>query len=424
MSRFFKFPWYVIFISIYPALFYWAFNATEMSSINGFKLALFSLLFGLLCWGFFLLLLRNLGKASLVTFFALLLFWSYGHLHNYLVTIRPLVFRHAVHLTVWVILFLLGFAWLFRKNPDVSKIASILNLTTAFLLVYPLIQVVPRAINESQTNKRKASQEILAPIEDIQPVNLNSPPDVYYIILDSYTRQDVLQSYFSFDNSEFLAQLEDLGFYVANCSQSNYAQTRLSLSSSLNYKYLDDLYTIDPASKNVPFLIKRSSVQRIFEDWGYKTVAFETGHTNTELTDADVYYSRTLGFFKLTEFDLSFLETSFLQAFMRESLIRADLLMAAQYRARSLFVLDKLAATAKVEGPKFVFAHVLIPHPPFVLGPNGEAVVLDENTGDRQVDREIYKIGFVNQTIYTNTRILEILQKVINDSETPPVIIV
>jgi hypothetical protein len=102
MSKIARFPWYVIFISVYPALFYWAFNATEMSSINGFKLVLFSLLFGLLSWGLFLLLFRNFGKASLATFFALLLFWTYGHLHNYLVTLHPLVFRHAVHMTAWV----------------------------------------------------------------------------------------------------------------------------------------------------------------------------------------------------------------------------------------------------------------------------------------------------------------------------------
>jgi hypothetical protein len=414
----------VIFISVYPALFYWAFNATEMSSINGFKLVLFSLLFGLLSWGLFLLLFRNFGKASLATFFALLLFWTYGHLHNYLVTLHPLVFRHAVHMTAWAALLLIGILWLFRKNPDASKLASILNLATAFLLISPLVTVIPRVIEENQTIRTRATQAILAPTDDIRAADLSSRPDVYYIILDSYTRQDVLQDYFAFDNSEFLAQLGELGFYVADCSQSNYSQTRLSLSSSLNYRYLDDLYTIDPDSKNVPYLIKRSAVQRIFQEWGYKIVAFETGHTNTELTDADVYYSRTLGLFKLTEFDLNFLETTFLQAFMREPFLRKDLLEAAQYRSRSLYVLEKLDDSVRVEGPKYVFAHVLIPHPPFVLGPNGEEIVMDENTGDRPTDRKTYKVGFVYQTIYTNTRIIEILRNIIEQSETPPIIIV
>jgi len=54
-------------------------------------------------------------------------------------------------------------------------------------------------------------------------------PDIYYIILDGYSRDDTLQDFFSYDNTPFLKALEDMGFYVARCSQSNYAQTQLSL---------------------------------------------------------------------------------------------------------------------------------------------------------------------------------------------------
>ena len=39
-------------------------------------------------------------------------------------------------------------------------------------------------------------------------------PDVYYIILDMYGRDDVLKDRFSYDNSEFLKELEELGFVV------------------------------------------------------------------------------------------------------------------------------------------------------------------------------------------------------------------
>ena len=64
-----------------------------------------------------------------------------------------------------------------------------------------------------------------------QSANLASgaaKPDIYYIILDGYSRDDTLQDFFDYDNSQFLKALEDMGFYVARCSQSNYAQTQLS----------------------------------------------------------------------------------------------------------------------------------------------------------------------------------------------------
>jgi hypothetical protein len=272
-------------------------------------------------------------------------------------------------------------------------------------------------------SKQIASQTILAPTDGIKPINLDSPPDVYLIILDTYTRHDVLRDDLSFDNSEFLAQLESLGFYIARCSQSNYVHTRLSLSSSMNYRYLHDIYPTDPTSNTSPSLIKQSAVQRIFEGWGYKIVAFETGHSRTELTDADIYYTRGFGFLKLTEFDLSFLETTFLQSFMKKSIIQSDLMMAAEYRARSLFVLDNLSESVNIEGPKFVFAHVMLPHPPFVFGPNGEPVLLDYPNEDNVLNKEIYLEGIRYQTSYINKRIYEIIKSIIAESDQPPIII-
>ena len=87
---------------------------------------------------------------------------------------------------------------------------------------------------------------ISAPVA-IQPINgvpnaipsQAATPDIYYIILDGYGRADMLQIIHGFDNSMFMESLEQRGFVVASESQSNYARTLLSLSSSLNMQYLD-----------------------------------------------------------------------------------------------------------------------------------------------------------------------------------------
>ena len=44
-----------------------------------------------------------------------------------------------------------------------------------------------------------------------------------------------------YDNSAFISDLEKMGFYVAKCSQSNYPRTDVSLGSSLNMDYLQNL---------------------------------------------------------------------------------------------------------------------------------------------------------------------------------------
>ena len=66
-----------------------------------------------------------------------------------------------------------------------------------------------------------------------------SAPDIYHFVLDSYSRSDLLESAFKIDNSAFIEELRQLGFYVADCSWPNYVNTRLSLSTTLNMDYID-----------------------------------------------------------------------------------------------------------------------------------------------------------------------------------------
>src|SRR5207249_1087271 len=41
-------------------------------------------------------------------------------------------------------------------------------------------------------------------------------------------------------------------------------------------------------------------------------------------------------------------------------------------RERALYIFDNLGKIARGSSPKFVFAHVVAPHPPFIFGENGE----------------------------------------------------
>ena len=64
-----------------------------------------------------------------------------------------------------------------------------------------------------QRDLREASAWVTdhAPIEDDLTVPQN-PPDVYYIILDSYAREDFLKAVYDYDNLEFIKALQDRGF--------------------------------------------------------------------------------------------------------------------------------------------------------------------------------------------------------------------
>lgn len=127
-----------------------------------------------------------------------------------------------------------------------------------------------------------------APIQEDLTLPEN-PPDVYFFLFDSYGRSDLLYTAYGFDNSKFESQLQERGFYVASCSQSNYVRTEISLGSSLNMEYLqglDKAFVPESTARKVLWdALKHNAVRYNFETLGYETINFASGFAWLELTD-------------------------------------------------------------------------------------------------------------------------------------------
>jgi len=63
-------------------------------------------------------------------------------------------------------------------------------------------------------------------------------PNVYFIIIDAYAREDALNKYAGMDNSEFIGQLNSLGFQTLTHARSNYMKTHMSIPSTFAMDYL------------------------------------------------------------------------------------------------------------------------------------------------------------------------------------------
>jgi hypothetical protein len=77
-----------------------------------------------------------------------------------------------------------------------------------------------------------------------------------------------------------------------------------------------------------------------------------------------------------------------------------------------------------MQGPKYVHVHLILPHPPFVFGPDGEFT----NPADFWNEKKVYpgnkfRIGYINQLQFVNTKLLEMIDTILAESETPPIII-
>jgi hypothetical protein len=424
-----------VLFSIFPILSLFSYNV-ESVSFSDFLLSFMIILICGLGIVFLLrALLNDLKLAGILTALLLLFFFSYGHVYNgYLGPAAQSIFRAGglvgnslMLFSLWTFLFILAVMIIIRLRAFSDPIASFFTVAGIILIIAPGLRVLSYEMRLNQPLHHEHSQAMFVKDDDL------SRPDIYYIILDGYGRADVLREYYEFDNSDFISFLKENGFFVAEQSQSNYLQTALSLSSSLNMDYLNFLsekYGDSDDRSPAARLVKWNTVLRILKSFGYTIVASSTGYRLTELTEADIYY-RPLSL-SSSNFQRLIFETSAL-VLLNDIRRIFDLPLYfpgyRRHRERILRTLEGMGEISKIPGPKFVFTHLIAPHPPFIFDAQGEFIQPDKpfNILDGSAysgDLEEYTNGYRQQLIFVNSQMKKIIGEVLNNSEEPPVIII
>ena len=198
---------------------------------------------------------------------------------------------------------------------------------------------------------------------------VSSKPDIYYIVLDGYARSDILSEDFSFDNSQFVDFLVSRGFVVPTKIQSNYPWTLMSVASTLNMDYVQDFAPVLSDSiyswQLIPYL-QHSWVRAELEREGYETYSVATDWDMSDNRTVDHYYSPFS--LQLTEFEAMLLHTSPLSILEGPIGGVGAVRSYATHRAFIQYDFVALSEISRLRSkPKFVFVHVLAPHPPFVF---------------------------------------------------------
>jgi len=412
-----KTPFYPLLFATYPVLALAAHNIHEIVLGDIWRSLVVSLLLAGVVLALARLLLGDWHRAALVTVLVLLLFFSYGQVYSVLKNIQvggSLPFRHRSLGLVWGGLLFIGIIWAWRWLKDPAAWTGWLNLLSALLLIYPLVVIGQDRLNRVTAARRSAESAGLS-----VPVSA-AGPDVYYIILDGYGRHDLLKKKFGYDNGDFIEGLRQRGFYVADCAQSNYGFTELSLASSLNYDYLDSLPSDFANEDSFDQLIQHGRVRTFFEAQGYRTVAFATGFAWTEWKDANFFFAYDTPAGSLNDFETLLAQTTLLRIPLDVTQLKSAINIANTRRARTLSALDHLKAVPDLKGSKLVFAHIVAPHKPYFFGPHGEPIHLDEETATIEQRRQAY----ADQARYISQAILGVVDSIQSQSKTPPIIVI
>jgi hypothetical protein len=337
---------------------------------------------------------RDIRKAALATSLALAAWWLQPGESSWGTVLAPVVY--LVVLT-WGV-------WLYRRTAPLARLTGFANWVAIGLVLPPLITLAMA--------KPQASAITSRPIIAHRVV---AKPDIYYLIFDRYGDDQTAATYGL--QNDISAYLTSRGFYVARASRSNYMKTALSLCSSLNAEYLEDVVRgKENTDEWGPVFqhLRRHRVGAFLRAQGYSYTHlgswFYPTRESPEATLNVNYYTR------VPRAVLRMFDSPLLSPVQRAAGPWLDERRQNWIRIRRQ--VDDVLEQVRTPGPKFVLLHVLVPHPPYVFDRDGSYVT------KAQERRRSYAQNYTNQVVAANAMIRRLVDGILRDSASPPVIII
>ena len=357
------FALYPFLFAAYPVLFLWSQNLGEANAGDVLPVLVVVLAATAVAMAILTLLFRDARRAALVVTPIVVAILVYGHVATLL---KPVHLRPLIQQAGWVLLVVLGIAAAIRlREPLLRRATGILNGVGLVLVIVALIVIVPFQASAAFSARIEPTTATVPGVPD-RPLR-----DVYYVILDRYGSDDALSLRYGIDN-DLTPWLAEHGFRVLPDSRANYVRTTMSVASTLNMTHLTDLATRLGADSGgygpLYDMLQDSRIAKQFKalGYGYTHIGSYFSPTRSDAgADRDLYLGGPSDF-AATLFDTSVLPRVF------RALHIGGLTRPERAYANNVFSFEALDSVRDDPGPKFVFAHLLLPHPPYVVSRDGK----------------------------------------------------
>ncbi len=305
-------------------------------------------------------------------------------------------------ITIVILVLVSLIVWLFRTRLKLLKLNSYLNLLTTIFL---MIEIIGLGFIEVTKVDLKNKIDLKEPLDEIQ-----NKPDIYFIILDGYTGFKGLKKYWDFDNNDLKKFLNSNGFFIAENGKTIYKVTNYSIASTLNMSELnfetDNLYA-KSSYLSLANIIKKNIVVEFFSEVGYDFINLSFYDIyDTQKFYQDIYFLKSGNIYQS--------RTIYGHLYEIQNEINADM----AYINLDIFKRLKTMRSAFNEKPKFIYAHIMMPHPPYYFDAEG-----NKNNSKIANDSK-NQMSYLEQLKYTNTLLMETLKSILNHNENPPIIVV
>ncbi len=363
---------------------------------------------------------RNFIKASVISFYLIAIFFFFGSMQDLLRKHFAGSFfsRYSFILALFLLLLVLLIIWIRKTKSSLLTLTLYLNILLLVLCGIDLLRLAERILVQSRKSGINFSDPSLSACRRC------NRPDILFIILDEYSGNTALNQLFHFDNSAFERQLEQRGFYVAKQSRSNYNYTPFSVASVLNMNYLD----LDMAKKapgNIDYCyqqIRNSDVIKFLLASGYTFSNYSIFDfkdrpainydsflpNNTSLITSQTFLCRVL---KDISYNISTgkwpLKWGVNKRIYEHLSNNENVIRAVEERAAE-----------KTNNPKFVYAHLMMPHYPYYFDRQNRPLPVQKLLPGQEANKQNY----IEYLQYCNSRILDLVDHIITNSDRSPVI--
>jgi hypothetical protein len=419
--------WHFILLALYSVLAFYAHNIDELVPRDGVVLGGAALALSLVVFALTRIVVRDARKAGLITAALLLFLLFYGHLFAAAQTWLPrdwVRHREALPLLAGSLIALLFF--LFRNESRLRNATIVMNVISGALVIMSAVSIIAHEAAQAIGNRSEisASREL-----SFQLKPPSHRPHVYFLILDRYAANRTLKARYGFDNAEFETYLRDKGFYIADESVANYIKTAPSLAATFHMDYLDELAAREGKNSSnwrpmYQMLEGEYRVLRAFRAAGYRYVHMGSWWAPTRYHRfADENYNIE-GASAASEAVSTYLQGTALPFFYRKALPLLHISapsgqLADRWDAqcrRIPYQFETLRGIARRSEPTFVFAHLLLPHFPFVFDAEGRCMSPDESGKVSPRDQ------YVGQVRYASKEVMRMVDALLA-SENKPIII-
>ena len=329
------------------------------------------------------------------------------------------------------------FAWLLDKVVNRFAILKQLQLYKVLMFAIAFVFLLQLFRTGSRVFEIRHQLSYQYPASTITPKFNQTPsgkPDIYYLVFDRYTSQEILKANFNYDNSELTSSLNNQGFVTRQNAYSNYPFTMSSIASTMAMDYfpqLEKLFGRDGRWQSAaPYraILNNPPIAQILANHGYSYNQISSWWDFTRVgiqADTNPTQSYRLKFlnksFYLSDLQRDVVYKSVLSPWLKKGASVSNLTLLKYDLDRNpvenfnsqMQSLKDIANRGDKSTPQFSFSHILAPHPPYVFDETGKRPSYDVESNDDGVDEAV---KYTNELTYINQRLKELIDQIRQNS--------